>query len=90
MAESLAPPLYKDPGIQGRRRSHPPVQCRDLGSLSEADQATGAVSPTLPAFHGIKWQDHVLNEEVPKRASLPSIESIWFKVQLRWAGHVTR
>ena len=51
MTESLAPPLHKDPGIQGRRRSHPPVRCRDLGSLSEADQATGAVPPTLLALH---------------------------------------
>ena len=51
MAESLAPPLHKDPGIQGRRHSHPPVRCRDLGSLSEADQATGAVSPSLLALH---------------------------------------
>ena len=51
MTESLAPPLHKDPGIQGRRRSHPPVRCGDLGSLSEADQATGAVSPTLLALH---------------------------------------
>ena len=38
----------------------------------------------------IKWQDHVSNEEVLKRASLPSIESILLQVQLRWAGHVTR
>ena len=51
MAEPLAPPLHEAPGIQGRRRSHPPVRCRDLGSLSEADQATGAVSPTLLALH---------------------------------------
>ena len=39
---------------------------------------------------GIKWQDHVSNEEVLKRASLPSIESILLQVQLRLAGHVTR
>ena len=39
---------------------------------------------------GIKWQDYVSNKEVFKRASLPSIESIWLQVQLRWAGHVTR
>ena len=38
MAESLAPLLHKDPGVQGRRHSHPPVRCRDLGSLSETDQ----------------------------------------------------
>ena len=39
---------------------------------------------------GIKWQNHVSNEEVPKRASLPNLESILLQVQLRWAGHVTR
>ena len=38
----------------------------------------------------IKWQDHVSNEEVLKRASLPGIESILLQVQLRWAGHVTK
>ena len=30
------------------------------------------------------------NEEILKRASLPSIESILLQVQLRWAGHVSR
>ena len=30
---------------------HTPVRCRDLGSLSEADQATRAVSPTLFTLH---------------------------------------
>ena len=29
------------------------------------------------------------NEEVLKRASLPSTESILLQMQLRWAGHVT-
>ena len=51
MAESLAPPPHIDRGIQGRRRSYPPVRCRDLGSLLEADQATEAVSQTLLALH---------------------------------------
>ena len=51
MVKPLAPPLHEAPGIQGRRRYHPPVRCRDLGSLSEADQATGVVSPTLPVLH---------------------------------------
>ena len=84
LAESLAPPLHEDPGIQGRRPSHPPAWFRDLGSLSEADQATGAVSPTLLALRPWHpWQDHVSNEEVLKRASLPSIESILLQVQLR-------
>ena len=44
----------------------------------------------LRSILGIKWQDHVSNEEVLKRASLPSLESILLQVQLRWAGHVTR
>ena len=44
----------------------------------------------LCSILGIKWQDHVSNEEVLNRASLPSIESILLQVQLRWAGHVTR
>ena len=30
------------------------------------------------------------NEEVLKKASMPSIESMLLQVQLRWAGHVTR
>ena len=44
----------------------------------------------LRSILGIKWQDHVSNEEVLQRASLPSIESILLQVQLRWAGHITR
>ena len=44
----------------------------------------------LRSILGIKWQDHKSNEEVLKKASLPSIESILLQVQLRWAGHVTR
>ena len=42
----------------------------------------------LRSILGIKWQDDVSNEEVVKRASLPSIESILLQVQLRWAGDV--
>ena len=44
----------------------------------------------LRSILGNKWQDHVSNEEVLKRASLPSIQSILLQVQLHWAGHVTR
>ena len=77
MAVSLAPQLHKDPGMQCRRRSHSPKRCRDLGSL-------------LLSILCIKWQDHVSNEEVLKRASLPSIESLLLQVRLRWAGHASR
>ena len=44
----------------------------------------------LRSILGIKWQDHVSNPKVLKRASLPSIESVLLQVKLRWAGHVTR
>ena len=44
----------------------------------------------LRSILGVKWQDHVSNEEVLKRASLPSIESILLLVQLRCSGHVTK
>ena len=44
----------------------------------------------LCSILGIRWQDYVSNEEVLKKASLPSMESILLQVQLRWAGHVTR
>ena len=49
--QSLALPLHKDPGIQGGQCFHPPVQCRDQSSLSEADQSTGAISSTLLVLH---------------------------------------
>ena len=39
---------------------------------------------------GIKWQEYVTNEEVLKRASLPSLECTLLQQQLRWAGHVAR
>ena len=38
----------------------------------------------LRSILGIKWQDHVLNEEVLKRASLPSIQSILLQVSQGW------
>ena len=43
----------------------------------------------LRSMLGIKWQDYVSNEEVLKRASLPSTESILLQKQLRFFGHVT-
>ena len=91
MAESRAQPLHKDPGIQGRRRSHPPVRCRDLGSLSKADQATGAVSPTLLALH--PW--HQLARPRVGRRSPQESQPAQHRVHpasgaAALAGHVTR
>ena len=39
---------------------------------------------------GIKWQDYVSSEEVLKKASLSSLESVLLQIQLRRAGHVSR
>ena len=44
----------------------------------------------LRSIRGIKWQEYVTNEEVLKRASLPSLECTLLQQQLRWAGHVAR
>ena len=70
----ISPPLHKAPGVQGRRRSHPLygaetwVFYRKQIRLVERFHQRCSRS-TL----GIKWQDHVSNEEVLKRVSLPSI-----------------
>ena len=84
MTESLAPPLHKDPGIQGRRRFHPPVRCRELGSLSEADQATGAVSPTLLALH--PW--HQMARPRVEGRSPHESQSAQYRVHLASGGAV--
>ena len=44
----------------------------------------------LRSILGIKWQDHMSNKEVLKKASLPSIEFTFLQVQLCWAGQVSR
>ena len=44
----------------------------------------------LRSIMGIKWQEYVTNEEVLKRANLPSLECTLLQQQLRWAGHVAR
>ena len=52
----------------------------------------------LNAFHlrcirrilGISWQQHITNDEVLKRAGIPSMFSILAKRRLRWLGHVAR
>ena len=87
--KSFAPPLHEDPSIQSYHHSHPLVWCRDLGSPSETDQATQVFHQCcLHSILAIKWQDCVSNEEVLKKASLPSTESILLQVQLHWAGQV--
>ena len=38
----------------------------------------------------IHWSDYITNLIVLERADITSIEAMLFKVQLRWAGHVSR
>ena len=76
MAESRASPLHKDPGIHSRRRFHPPVRCRDLGSLSKADQTTGAILATMLALH--PW--HQMARLRVERRSAQESQPAWHRV----------
>ena len=38
----------------------------------------------------IRWQDKILDTEVPKTARMQSVHSLLELAQLRWIGHVTR
>ena len=79
------------PGIQSRHRSHLPVRCRDLGSLSEADRAACVVSRTLLAPH--PWQQMTrlrVNRRSPQESQSAQHRAQVLQVQLPWAGHVTR
>ena len=44
----------------------------------------------LRRIMNIKWQDHITNTEVLRRADTLSIDTILLKMQLRWMGHVLR
>ena len=90
MAELLAPPLHNDPGIQGRRRSHSLVRCIDLGSLLEADQATGAVSLTLLVRHPCHQMARPLVERRSPQESQPTHHTVHLAsgtVSLGWPRH---
>ena len=44
----------------------------------------------LHTILNIHWSDYINNLIVLERADIPSIESMLLKIQLRWAGHVSR
>ncbi|KAI8491008.1 hypothetical protein Bbelb_314270 [Branchiostoma belcheri] len=44
----------------------------------------------LRSILNIHWSDYVTNVEVLERAGILSIEAMLLKIQLRWAGHVSR
>ena len=90
MAESFASPLHEDPQVAvvvltvlyGAETSV--VYRKQIRLLERFHQRC------LRSILGLKWQDHVSNKEVLKKANLPSIVPILLLVQLRWAGHVSR
>ena len=73
--------------------SFPPsctVQRPGFSIESRSGYLRGFTTACLRSILSIKWQDHVSNEEVLKRSSLPRLQSILLQLQLRWAGHDTR
>ncbi|KAI8491005.1 hypothetical protein Bbelb_314240 [Branchiostoma belcheri] len=44
----------------------------------------------LRSILNIHWSDYVTNVEVLERAGILSIEAMLLKIQLRWAGHVSK
>ena len=81
--QSHAPPLHEDPGIQSRRCSNPPVRCRDLGSLPEADKATYAVSTALLVLY--PW--HQIARLRVKRRSPQESQPARHRVHLASGAH---
>ena len=90
LAESLAPSLHKDPGIQGHHHSHPSVRCRDLGSLWEVDQATGVVLLKLLALHPRHQMARPHVEQISPQESQPAQHRIHLAsgaAALGWPSH---
>ena len=92
MVESFAPPLYEDPGVPGQKTPvYRAVVVPTLLCGAETSVLYRKQIRLFERFHqrclcsilGIRWQDYVSNEEVLKKASLPSMESILLQVQLR-------
>jgi transcription termination factor 2 len=44
----------------------------------------------LRSIMGIKWQDHISNNDVLQKANMLSVEAMLLARQLRWIGHVSR
>lgn len=44
----------------------------------------------LQRILGVTWQDKVTNNEVPARAGIPSMFTLFRERRLRWLGHVHR
>ena len=59
--------------------------------ILQTPQETGPIPPPLPMQAlAISWEDTVTNQEVLRRSSMPGVEVLIMKAQLRWTGHVMR
>ena len=59
--------------------------------LLQTPLETGPIPPLLPLQAlGISWEDRVTNQEVLCCSSMPGVEVLIMKAQLRWTRHVMR
>ena len=56
----------------------------------QADKLQACVMRHLRSIMGIFWRDNISNDEVLKRAGMPSLKAILIQMNLRWLGHVER
>ena len=88
MAESLAPPLHKDPDIQALVVPTLLYGAETWVSIGSRSGCWSGFTNAVCALNG------KTTRQVLETASLPSMESILprilLRMQLRWAGHTTR
>ena len=56
----------------------------------QADRLQAYVMRHLRSIMGIFGRDKISNDEVLKRAGLPSLKAILIRMKLRWLGHAER
>ena len=54
------------------------------------DRRQAYVMQHLRSIMGISWREKISNDEVLKRAGLPSLKAILIQMNPRWLGHVER
>lgn len=56
----------------------------------QTDRLQAYVMRHLRSIMGVSWRDRIPNEEILKRAGIPSLKAILIQMNLRWLGHVER
>ena len=59
-------------------------------SPTHAKQLTTFDNRALRRILGIRWQDHITNEEVRRRTLQPPLQRLLAQRRVRWIGHVLR